>query len=158
MPTALEAGWVDRLPVSHGWHLRHLEKYRAAEQRPERLPADRAHRSRLRAGFFRELYELGGNGRRQGFPAPASYTLDVFAVPASITGKQGISLSEIGAAAGSSVILYSCETTATPAGAACSGGDIGATPFTNAGLIDTTSGGGPPPPSPPRRHRSPSRR
>ena len=84
-----------------------------------------------------------------GFPAPASYTLDVFAVPASITGKQGISLSEIGAAAGSFVILYSCETTATPAGAACSGGDIGATPFTNAGLIDTTSGGGPPPPPPP---------
>ena len=79
-------------------------------------------------------------------------------MPASITGKQGISLSEIGAAAGSFVILYSCETTATPAGAACSGGDIGATPFTNAGLIDTTSGGGPPPPSPPRRHRSPSRR
>jgi hypothetical protein len=84
-----------------------------------------------------------------GFPAPATYTLDVFAVPAAITGHQGISLSETGAAAGSFVILYSCETSATPAGAACSGGDIGATPFTNAGLIDTTSGGGPPPPPPP---------
>jgi hypothetical protein len=84
-----------------------------------------------------------------GFPAPAGYTLDVFAVPASITGMQGISLSETGAAAGSFVILYSCETRATPAGAACSGGDIGATPFTNAGLIDIPSGGGPPPPPPP---------
>src|SRR5215471_17819454 len=84
-----------------------------------------------------------------GFPAPAGYTLDVFAVPASITGHQGISLSETGAAAGSFVILYSCETSASPAGAACSGGDIGATPFTNAGLIDAPSGGGPPPPPPP---------
>jgi hypothetical protein len=62
---------------------------------------------------------------------------------------QGISLSETGAAAGSFVILYSCETKATPAGAACSGGDIGATPFTNAGLIEITSGGVPPPPPPP---------
>jgi hypothetical protein len=84
-----------------------------------------------------------------GFTVPASYTLDVFAVPASIVGKQGISLSETGASAGSFVILYSCETSATPPGAACSGGDIGATPFTNAGLITVTSTGGPPPPPPP---------
>jgi PEP-CTERM motif len=84
-----------------------------------------------------------------GFSVPASYTLEVFAVPASLTGHQGISLSETGATAGSFVILYSCETTATPAGGACSGGDIGATPFTNAGLITTTSNGGTPPPPPP---------
>jgi hypothetical protein len=84
-----------------------------------------------------------------GFSVPASYTLEVFAVPASLTGHQGISLSETGAAAGSFVILYSCETTATPPGAACSGGDIGATPFTDAGLITTTSTGGSPPPPPP---------
>ena len=84
-----------------------------------------------------------------GFTVPASYTLEVFAVPASITGHQGLSLSETGAAAGSFVILYSCETTVTPPGAGCSGGDIGATPFTNAGLIQMTSGGGPPPPPPP---------
>jgi PEP-CTERM motif len=84
-----------------------------------------------------------------GFMVPASYTLEVFVVPAAITGHQGISLSETGASAGSFVVLYSCETTATPPGAACSSGDIGATPFTNAGLITTTSTGGPPPPPPP---------
>jgi hypothetical protein len=84
-----------------------------------------------------------------GFSVPTSYTLEVFDVPASITGTQGISLSETGATAGSFVILYSCETKATPAGGPCSGGDIGATPFTNAGLIITTSTGGSPPPPPP---------
>jgi hypothetical protein len=84
-----------------------------------------------------------------GFTVPTSYSLEVFSVPASLIGRQGISLSETGATAGSFVILYSCQTSATPAGAACSGGDIGATPFTDAGLITVTSTGGSPPPPPP---------
>jgi hypothetical protein len=71
---------------------------------------------------------------------PASYTLDVFAVPASITGKQEISLS------GDRGCSRELRRPLRPPlrALACSGGDIGATLFTNDGLIDTTSGGGPP--------------
>jgi hypothetical protein len=84
-----------------------------------------------------------------GFPAPSSYTLDVFAVPTGLTGTQAISLSEKGLAAGSFIIAYSCEITSTPAGGPCDDGQVGATPFTNAGLVTTSSLGGPPPPPPP---------
>jgi hypothetical protein len=54
-----------------------------------------------------------------GFSVLTMYSLDVFAAPASITGKQGISLSEAGLTKGSFVILYSCETTSAPAGGPC---------------------------------------
>jgi hypothetical protein len=83
-----------------------------------------------------------------GFGTPSQYLLDVFSVPATVTGMQGISLSEKGLAAGSFIIAYSCEVP-DPNLAACSGGQVGATPFTNAGLVTVTSGGGPPPPPPP---------
>src|SRR3954453_12099740 len=90
-----------------------------------------------------------------GFPVPTTYNLEVFAVPVSLPGHQGISLSETGALAGSFVALYSCDVKATPAGAACSGGNVGFTPLTNAGLFTTTSTGGPPPPPPPPPPPSP---
>jgi hypothetical protein len=80
---------------------------------------------------------------------PSSYAVEVFEVPASLTGHQGISLTETGATAGSFIGLYGCTTKATPAGGGCTDGDIGATPLTNAGLITDTSNVGPPPPPPP---------
>jgi hypothetical protein len=82
-----------------------------------------------------------------GFPTPApfSYELFVFAVPDSLSGGSPINLSESGLAAGSFVIAYSCEDKSTPALGPCTGGVVGASPFTNAGLIDATTPGGPPP-------------
>jgi PEP-CTERM motif-containing protein len=80
-----------------------------------------------------------------GFPIPANYALFVFAVPDTLSGGSPINLSENGLAAGSFVIAYSCEDKSTPALGPCTGGVVGASPFTNAGLIDVTEGGGPPP-------------
>ena len=83
-----------------------------------------------------------------GFPVPTSYTLEAFSIPAAITASNFLSLSEVGLPAGSFLILYSCEAP-DPTLAACSGGSVGSTPFTNAGLITTSSGGPTPPPPPP---------
>ena len=72
---------------------------------------------------------------KNGFPAPANYELFVFAVPDILSGKSPINLSESGLADGSFVIAYSCEAP-DPTLAGCTGGAVGASPFTNAGLID----------------------
>jgi hypothetical protein len=83
-----------------------------------------------------------------GFTAATSYMLEAFEIPGTITQNSILSLSETGLPVGSFLIAYGCESPDL-AHTACSGGDVGATPFTNAGLIDTPSGGGPPPPPPP---------
>lgn len=83
-------------------------------------------------------------------PAPDTYTLDVFGIPASLTGMQGISVSEAGAPAGTFVFGYSCETNSLPPLGPCADpGEVGATPMTNVGIITTTSTVGSPPPPPP---------
>jgi len=80
-----------------------------------------------------------------GFAAASSFTLEAFAVPISLDAKANspITIDESGAADGSFIIAYGCSTKATPAGAACSGGDIGQTVNTNIGMIDA-----PPVPAP----------
>jgi hypothetical protein len=81
-------------------------------------------------------------------PVPTLYSLEVFAIPAALSTGVTIDATETGAANGSYVMLYSCETKSLPAGAVCDkSGQIGATPFTNAGLIDGNTT--PPPPPPP---------
>ena len=83
-------------------------------------------------------------------PDGGTYTLDAFGIPVSLTGKQGISVSEAGAPAGTFVFAYSCETTSTPPLGPCADpGLVGATPMTNVGILTTTSTVGPPPPPPP---------
>lgn len=79
-----------------------------------------------------------------GFAAPTSFTLYTFAVPANLT-MDGITIDEAGAANGSYVFAFGCvDGTGTSTGCA-TGGDIGQTVMTNAGLID---GGSPTPPVP----------
>ena len=74
-----------------------------------------------------------------GFTAATSFTLETFAVPVSLQAKANspITIDESGADNGSFIIAYSCSTNATPAGAACSGGDIGQTVNTNIGMLDS---------------------
>lgn len=70
-----------------------------------------------------------------GFGTPNSFSLTAFAVPVSLTGpNQSTTIDEHGAAPGSFIIAYSCDFGA-PAGAACSGGNVGSTPLTNAGVV-----------------------
>jgi hypothetical protein len=84
---------------------------------------------------------------QNGFAAASSFTLEAFAVPVSLQAKVNspITIGESGADDGSFVIAYGCSTSATPAGGACSGGDIGQTVNTNIGLIDDDA----PPPTVP---------
>ena len=73
-----------------------------------------------------------------GFTAATSFILETFAVPVSLQAKSNspITIDESGADNGSFIIAYGCSTKATPAGAACSGGDIGQTVNTSIGMID----------------------
>jgi len=75
---------------------------------------------------------------QNGFTAASSFTLEAFALPVSLQAKANspLTIDESGADNGSFIIAYGCSTNATPAGAACSGGDIGQTVNTNIGMID----------------------
>ena len=70
-----------------------------------------------------------------GFAAPSSFTLYAFAVDAGLDpANSPLTIDESGAANGSFIISYSCE--GTGGTAACRGGNIGETVFTNTGLIN----------------------
>ena len=74
-----------------------------------------------------------------GFAAPTSFSLYAFALDTSLTSDSPITVGESGAALGSFILGYGCEAgTGTSTGCATNG-DIGQTPFTNAGLIDGPS-------------------
>ena len=81
-----------------------------------------------------------------GFTAPTSFKLFAFQLPTSLMSGSPITV-DTNAVAGSFVIAYDCEAgTNTGTGGACATqGDIGQTPFTNAGLIKGTT---PPTPTP----------
>jgi len=73
-----------------------------------------------------------------GFGTPSSFTLYAFMLPASLNpNNQPFSIDEAGAAGGSFIIAYGCESIGTN-GACSNAGAIGQTVFTNTGLI--TSG------------------
>ena len=88
-----------------------------------------------------------GADTANGFAAPTSFTLYAFELNTSLTGGAGnqIMIDESGAAGGSFIIGLDCNagtgtntTTSggtTTQGGCATNGDIGATPFTNAGLI-----------------------
>jgi hypothetical protein len=82
------------------------------------------------------------------FAAATSFFLTVFEVPVGLTGHQAESFSESLFPPGSFVIGSGCNAP-DPTLAPCSDGDIGASPLTNIGIIDTTTTGPPPPPPPP---------
>jgi hypothetical protein len=80
-----------------------------------------------------------------GFAAPTSFSLYAFALPTNLASGVPIFIDESGAAAGSFIIGLSCNngtgtntTTSggvTTPGGCSTNGNVGATPFTNAGLI-----------------------
>src|SRR5260370_6099545 len=87
-----------------------------------------------------------GGDVANGFAAPTSFTLNAFALNTSLTPRSPITMRERGAANGSYIIAYDCRAgTGSNTGCATTG-DVGQTPFTNAGLVDTPP---PPPPSVP---------
>ena len=96
----------------------------------------------LASGGSESFVNWSGGDTANGFAAPSSFTLYVFQVPVNLTSSP-ITIDEHNAALGSYIIAYSCNN-GTGSGAGCAtNGDIGETPFTNAGLINA-----PPPPPP----------
>ena len=79
-----------------------------------------------------------------GFAAPTSFALHVFALNTSLTSGTPITIGESGAANGSFIIAYDCRDGTGSSSGCATNGDIGQTPFTNAGLVDTPT----PPPVP----------
>ena len=70
-----------------------------------------------------------------GFAAPTSFTLYAFALNTSLTSGSPITIGESGAAAASFIIAYDCEAGTGSSSGCATNGNIGQTPFTNAGLI-----------------------
>ena len=70
-----------------------------------------------------------------GFAAPTSFTLYAFELNGTLTGGSPFSVDESGAAAGSYVIAYDCEDSSGTSTGCAKKGDIGETPFTDAGLL-----------------------
>lgn len=81
-----------------------------------------------------------------GFAAPTSFTLYAFSLSTNLTSGSPITISESGAAAGSYIIGYDCSAGTGSSSGCATAGDIGQSPFTNAGLID--AGGSTPVPEP----------
>src|SRR5262249_20777680 len=70
-----------------------------------------------------------------GFAAPSSFKLFAFALNTTLTGGSPITIDEHGAAAGSFIIGYSCDNGTGSSAGCATNGNIGQTPFTNAGLV-----------------------
>lgn len=89
------------------------------------------------SGAASESYvNWSGADTANGFSVPTSYSLFAFQINASLSQSNSpLTIDESGAPNGSFIVAYSCEHDTTHA--ACSDGDVGATPFTNAGLIDS---------------------
>ena len=64
--------------------------------------------------------------------SPSSYSLYVFAIGSSLTSGSPITLNESGAARGSFIAAYSCQSDSSP----CPNGDVAQTVFTNTGVVD----------------------
>ena len=94
----------------------------------------------LASGGSESFTNFSGADVANGITAPTSFTLDVFAVPTSLVSGTPITLDVSGAAKGSFLLAYSCEsTTSGTSTSACNNGKIGDNVFTNIGLLDTTS-------------------
>jgi len=93
----------------------------------------------LTAGGSMSFGNLSGGDVAAGFGAPTSFDLYVFAIDASLTGAAPFNLGISGVKEGSYIMGYDCNAPNVPITNPCSTpGDIGQTPFTNAGLDGTT--------------------
>lgn len=95
----------------------------------------------LSAGGSQSFGNWSAGDTANAFAAPTSFTLYAFALSTSLTSGSPITISESGADAGSYIIAYDCNIGTGSSSGCATNGDIGHTPFTNAGLI----GGGPTP-------------
>jgi len=100
----------------------------------------------LGAGGSESFGNWSGADVANGFAAPTSFGLYAFAVPTSLAGGSPITIDESGAANGSFIIAYDCETGTGSSSGCATPGDRGQTVFTNTGLVD--AGGTPPVPEP----------
>jgi hypothetical protein len=71
-----------------------------------------------------------------GFAAPTKFGLSVFALNGNLTSGTPFTIDESGLAPGSYIIAYSCENGTGSSSGCATSGNIGQTPFTDAGLID----------------------
>ncbi len=93
----------------------------------------------LASGGSESFVNWSGADVANGFAAPSSFTLYAFMLPGSLDPtNQPWTIDESGAALGSFVIAYGCESVNNTTGACANAGAIGQTVFTNTGLI--TSG------------------
>lgn len=92
----------------------------------------------LASGGSESFNNWSGADQANGLTAPTNFELFAFALPTNLTSGTNIVI-DTTAALGSFVIGYDCEDgTATTFGKGCKDpGNIGQTPFTNAGLITT---------------------
>jgi PEP-CTERM motif-containing protein len=89
----------------------------------------------LNAGNSESFGNLSAGDVANGFLAPTSFSLTMFAVNGSLTGGSPFGFSLSGVNGGSYVMAYDCNQPSLPITSPCSTpGDIGQTPFTNAGL------------------------
>ena len=89
----------------------------------------------LSAGGSESFGNWSAGDTAHGFLAPTSFTLYAFALSTNLTSGSPITLSESGAAAGSYIIGYDCINGTGSSSGCSTTGDIGQTPFTNAGLL-----------------------
>lgn len=89
----------------------------------------------LSAGGSESFGNWSAGDTTAGLAAPTNFTLYAFALSTSLMSGSPISIGESGAAAGSYIIAYSCEVGTGSSAGCATAGDIGQTPFTNAGLI-----------------------
>ncbi len=101
----------------------------------------------LSSGGSESFVNWSGGDTANGFAAPTNFTLYAFALNTNLTSGSPITIDESGAALGSFIIGYSCEDGTGSSSGCATPGNIGQTPFTNAGLA-TGGGGSPPPPVP----------
>jgi hypothetical protein len=88
----------------------------------------------LTAGGSESFGNLSGGDVAAGFAAPTSFSLSVFAIDGSLTGAAPFNIGVSGVAAGSYIVGYDCNAPNAITSPCTTPGDIGQTPFTNAGL------------------------
>lgn len=89
----------------------------------------------LAAGGSESFGNWSAGDTAHGYAAPSSFTLDVFALPTSVVAGSPITIDESGLPAGSFIIGYSCNIGTGSSSGCATNGDIGQTPFTNAGIV-----------------------
>ena len=74
-----------------------------------------------------------------GLAKPTSFTLYAFALNTNLVGGSSITIDEFGAAVGSYIIGYDCNDGTGSSSGCATNGDVGSTPYTNAGLLNDTA-------------------